>query len=65
MSKIAGMTVTVDGIPYTYEAHTMHKVAEILAGTLRVISTGETDSMGQPTYSSTIDSFDIFYFTEA
>ena len=44
--------VTVKGIPYTYECHTFHHAAEVLAGTLAVI---EENGGGY-----TIDSFEIF-----
>lgn len=43
MSRIYGVTIVVNGTPYSYEAHTAQRVAEILAGTLRVM--GESDTM--------------------
>jgi hypothetical protein len=47
--NISGVTVVIGGISYTYEAHSFHKVAEILAGHL-----GEDIAR--------IDSFEINYF---
>jgi hypothetical protein len=47
--NISGVTVFIQGVPYTYEAHSFHKVAEILAGHL-----GEDIAR--------IDSFEINYF---
>ena len=38
--NIAGVTVTVNGTAYTYEAHTLDKVADILGGTYAILSEG-------------------------
>ena len=61
---IAGLAVTVGGSRYHYEAHTMHRVAEILAGTLRVLDSGETNDFGQTVYSDHIQDFEILYFEQ-
>jgi hypothetical protein len=39
-NNIAGVTVTVNGTAYTYEAHTLDKVADILGGTFAILSEG-------------------------
>ena len=62
MSEICTLSVTIDGSVYHYEAHTFHRCAEILAGTLRVLDTGETDEFGQTVYSKPIESFEVHYF---
>ena len=50
--NIAGVTVVVNGTPYTYEAHTLDKVADILGGTFAILSEG-----------SHIESVTVNYFT--
>ena len=64
-NRICTLSVTIDGTTYRYEAHTFHKCAEILAGTLRVLETGETDEFGQTLYSQPIESFEVHYFQGA
>lgn len=63
-NRICSLSVTIDGVPYIYEAHTMHRVAEILAGTIRALESGETNEFGQPVYRSHIENFEILYFQE-
>jgi hypothetical protein len=38
--NISGVTVTVNGTAYTYEAHSLDKVADILGGTFAILSEG-------------------------
>jgi hypothetical protein len=38
--NISGVTVVVSGTAYTYEAHTLDKVADILGGTFAILSEG-------------------------
>jgi hypothetical protein len=38
--NISGVTVTINGTPYTYEAHSLTKVAEILGGSQAVLTDG-------------------------
>ena len=65
MSKrISSLSVTVDGTTFIYEAHSFLRVAEILAGTLRVLDTGKTNEFGQPLYSKPIENFEVHYFQE-
>jgi hypothetical protein len=49
--NIAGVTVVVNGTAYTYEAHSLDKVADILGGTFAILSEG-----------SHIDSITVNYF---
>jgi len=60
--KIAGLEIVIDGIPYRYEAHSFIRVAEILAGQLRVLDTGKTTEYGHTIYSNEIESFTVHYF---
>lgn len=60
--KIASLEIVIDGTSFFYEAHTYNRVAEILAGQLNVLNSGEMTPFGQPKYSSDIDSFKIHYF---
>lgn len=64
-NRIASLSVTIDGTTYHYEAHSLNRVAEILAGTLRVLDTGKTNDFGQPIYSNTIEDFQVHYFQES
>jgi hypothetical protein len=50
--NIAGVTVTINGTPYTYEAHSLDKVAEILGSSQAVLTDG-----------SRIEGITINYFT--
>lgn len=50
--NISGVTVTINGTPYTYEAHSLTKVAEILGGSQAVL-----------TDDSRIEGITINYFT--
>jgi hypothetical protein len=50
-NNIAGVTVVVNGTAYTYEAHTLDKVADILGGTYAILNEG-----------SHIDSITVNYF---
>ena len=38
--NISGVTVTINGTAYTYEAHSLTKVAEILGGSQAVLTDG-------------------------
>jgi hypothetical protein len=49
--NISGVTVTINGTPYTYEAHTLDKVAEILGGSQAILTDG-----------SRIESITVNYF---
>ena len=39
-NNIAGVTVTINGTPYTYEAHSLDKVCEILGGSQAILTDG-------------------------
>ncbi len=39
-NNIAGVTVVVNGTAYTYEAHSLDKVADILGGTFAILNEG-------------------------
>lgn len=46
LEKILAVTLTVNGTPYTYEAHSAQKVAEIIASTVNIMrSTDKIDSI--------------------
>ena len=49
---ISGVTVTINGTSYTYEAHSLTKVSEILGGSALVLTEG-----------AKIDGITINYFT--
>jgi hypothetical protein len=38
--NISGVTVTINGTAYTYEAHSLDKVAEILGGSQAILTDG-------------------------
>ena len=38
--NISGVTVTINGTPYTYEAHSLDRVAEILGGSQAILTEG-------------------------
>jgi hypothetical protein len=63
--KICTLEIVINGTPYYYEAHSHHRVAEILANQMRVLDTGKTNDFGQPIYSNTLDSFTVHYFQES
>lgn len=50
--NISGVTVTINGTSYTYEAHSLTKVAEILGASHTVLTDG-----------AKIDGITINYFT--
>lgn len=60
--KISSLEIVIDGTPYYYEAHSFTRVAEILAGQLRVLDTGKTNDYGHAIYTHPIDSFTVHYF---
>ena len=60
--QICSLSIVINGVPYHYEAHSFTRVAEILAGQLRVLDTGEVTEYGHAIYSAPIDSFTIHYF---
>lgn len=64
-NRICSVSVTIDGVTYFYEAHSMHRVAEILSSQLRVLDTETTDAFKRPIYTHPIDSFEIHYFQES
>ena len=67
MSKIASLKITIDNTPYYYEAHSMHRVAEILKSqlqTLHALSGSEVDEFGLPIYKVFIQDFEVLYFNE-
>lgn len=67
MSKIASLKITVDNQDYFYEAHSMHRVAEILKSqlqTLHALSGSEVDEFGLPIYKLFIQDFQVLYFNE-
>ncbi len=59
--KISGVSIKIDGLTYTYEAHTMTKVVEILASQLKTIRAGK-DQYGFPKYLYEIENFTVNYF---
>lgn len=63
-NRICTFSVTIDGIPYHYEAHTFQRCAEILANTMRILDTGSVDEFGAPIYKGRVDSFTVHYFSE-
>jgi hypothetical protein len=60
--QICSLSIVIDGITYHYEAHSFTRVAEILAGQLRVLDTGKTNDYGHTVYHYPIDSFTVHYF---
>ena len=63
--QICTLTITIDGTKYAYEAHSFTRCAEILAGQLKVLDTGEVDQYGQTIYSHRIEDFTVHYFADA
>lgn len=63
--EICGVSIKIDGTTYSYEAHSFTRVAEILAGQLRVLDTGKVGDYGQTIYSHPIEEFTINYFKES
>lgn len=61
--KISSLEVVIDGVSFFYEAHSHHRVAEILSSSLEALKWGEPNEYGVPT--RTIDSFTVHYFKEA
>lgn len=61
--RICGVSLTVNGNKFHYEAHSFNRVAEILAGQLDVTRNGVTE-YGTPTYSHDIENFTVHYFIE-
>lgn len=59
--QIVSLSITIDGTTYYYEAHSMHRVAEILAGQIKVLETGNTNEFGQPEYKTRIENFEVHY----
>jgi hypothetical protein len=43
--NISGVTITINGMSYTYEAHSLNKVADILGGTYAVLDGAHIDSI--------------------
>ena len=60
--EICSLEIVIDGTSYHYEAHSFQRVAEILAGQLRVLESGDKDAFGSPIYSKPIQSFTIHRF---
>lgn len=60
-NKISGVTVKIDGLNYTYEAHSLNRVVEILASQLAVLK-GGVNEHGQQQYIYEIENFTVNYF---
>ena len=60
--RISSLEIVIDGRSYFYEAHSFIRVAEILAGQLKVLDSGTTTDYGHTIYTKPIDSFTVHYF---
>lgn len=61
--RLAGVSLTVNGHTFHYEAHSLNRVAEILAGQLDVMRLG-VNEYGITTYTHEIENISLNYFIE-
>ena len=62
MDKISGISITIDGTQFSYEAHTFARCAEIIASTVEVLKTTNMREGGESRKPREIDSFVVHYF---
>jgi hypothetical protein len=62
MSKISGISITIDGTQFSYEAHSFARCAEILASTVEVLKSTYMREGRDGREPREIDNFEIHYF---